>query len=202
MRERAQELLPQVLLTLLSLIQAIALEGLWSRASGSPHLQIGEVGALAAVAGWLQVVAIICGILLIWLIYTSLVIRLTWVPTTRDSIFPYGIGLLEFAAIESLGPEHAVRWALLMGVIFLFVTWASVDIATRAMRERGEDRSALRGIGWLALAVGAHLALAGGLAIFGGYGAFAVFAYAMVTAMLLVQTWVVHRQTTLGLENA
>ena len=195
MRERARDLLPQVLLTLQSLIQAIALEGLWSRVAEAPHL---HAGGPAAWVGWLQVSAVVLGILLVWLMYTSLVIRYLWTPTTRDSLFPFGIGLLEFAAIELLGPDHAAAWLLLMGAIYVLAIWSSFDMVERANREAGlaptrfVDRPGNRAA---TAAVGVHFALAALVAVVGGYGIVVGIAFAIIALLLLVQILTVRRLT-------
>jgi hypothetical protein len=181
-----------VLLTLLSLIQAIALEGLWSRAGESAYLYQGGVGSLA---GWLQVTAIVLGILLVWLQYTTMVIRYLWAPTIRDSIFPYAIGLLEFAAIDLLGPEHPAAWMLAMASVYLVVAWAGYDILRRAERGEGGRPAApvpASGLRYPAIAVGIHLALAAGLAASDGYGAVEAVAFGIVALLILVQTGLLH----------
>lgn len=202
MEKRARELLPQVLLTLLSLIQAIALELLWSRIVESPYLY---AGGAAAVAGWLQVSALVFGIVLVWLLYTSNVIRFLWVPTTRDSFFPFGIGLLEFSTIELLGPDHAAAWLVLMAAVYSLVTWASNDMVARAAREAGDESPRLFALGSLRvplLAVGVQLALAAGIASVGAFGFFAAFAFAVVNVFLLTQTWLLHVYTRDAIEVA
>ena len=83
MRERAKEHFPAVLLTLLSIVQALALELLWSHLQKADHLF-----ALSAVnvTLWLQIVATFFGIVLIWVVYASNVMRFRWVPATSDSV--------------------------------------------------------------------------------------------------------------------
>jgi len=189
---RARELLPQVLLTLLSLIQAIALEGLWSRAGESAYLY---QGGTVALAGWLQVTAIVLGILLVWLQYTTLMIRYQWVPTIRDSIFPYAIGLLEFGAIDLLGPGYAAMWMAAMASVYLVAAWAAYDIRARA--ENGTDGGAPAERAQIALrysvaAVVAQLALACGLALSGGYGGLEAAAFGTVALLIAIQTWLLH----------
>jgi hypothetical protein len=185
-----------VLLTLLSLIQAIALEGLWSRSSESPHLWS---GGIAALVGWLQVSSIVFGILLVWLMYVGMVIRFPWTPRTRDSLFPFGMGLLEFAAIEMTGPNHPATMMLLMGSVYAVATWAANDIFVRAAREAGNESARLvdgRALLFPLSAVVLHLALAAGIALGGGYGAFAAFGFGVIHVLLLVQSWMIHRSTS------
>ena len=69
-RNRARENLPSVLLTLLSIVQAIALETLWEH---TIHRQeIFEV-SLTATLGWLQITVSLLIIILVWLVYVGLV---------------------------------------------------------------------------------------------------------------------------------
>ena len=77
-RNRAKDQLPQVLLTLMSIIQALALEFLWD------DVRVAE-RALRwdAVSTWLQIVADMLGIVQVWLIYTSATMRVRWTPSMR-----------------------------------------------------------------------------------------------------------------------
>lgn len=194
MRRRATELLPQILLTLLSIIQALALELLWGRIFESDYL---FEGGLTAVAGWLQFSAVTIGIVLIWLTYTGQVMRFIWVPRTRDSIFPFAIGLLEFTLIESAGPAHPVAWLVWMAVVFALATFVSNDIFVVATSKDGETPASSRALGtverWAGL-IGAalHLGMAGAVALAGGYGIVAVTCFALVNALLLFQMRMVH----------
>jgi len=113
-RERARSLLPSVLLTLLSMLQALALELFWTRIQSAEALWLGGFPAFLA---WLQVVAVGVGILEIWLFYMSLLLRFTWVPSVRDMLLPFGIGLLEFVLIDLTGRENAGLWLLCLSLI-------------------------------------------------------------------------------------
>ena len=89
-RERAADQFPTVLITLLSIIQALALEFLWDHIHHRPDLyQMGW----PAVAGWLQITATFNGLILIWLVYAGMVMRFRWIPTTGDSVLPFFVGL-------------------------------------------------------------------------------------------------------------
>lgn len=121
-RNRAKEQLPVVLLTLLSIVQALALELLWGEVRAADYLH--EPG-WSALLGWVQVGTTFLGILLIWLIYASSVMRFRWVPTTADSVFPFVIGVVEFTLIEVMGPAQLGAWFLVMALIFAVTTVAS-----------------------------------------------------------------------------
>lgn len=135
-RERATENFPSVLLTLLSMIQALALELLWSRLHDSDYLL---AGGLTALVGWLQAAAVLLGMLVVWVYYTSLVMRFRWLPRTRDSIVPFGIGLLEFALVDLMGPERAGAWLAAFALIFTLSLWNSHLTYRRARAEPGNE---------------------------------------------------------------
>ena len=132
-RERAKNALPTVLLTLASIIQALALEVFWARISGeSPYLW--EPGPFLW-AGWAQCASVFLGILVIWIYYANLVMRFRWVPEVRDSVIPFIFGITEFALVETMGPDMLKQWFLLFGFIFAFAAWASHTTFARARLE-------------------------------------------------------------------
>ncbi len=130
--KRAKTNFPAVLLTLLSIVQALALELLWEHVSNRPMLlQLSD----ASVLGWLQITATLLGILLIWVIYSSLVMRFSWVPTTTDSIFPFLIGIVEFAQINRLASDNIGGWFVVSGALFGVVAWISQVSMKRARQD-------------------------------------------------------------------
>ncbi len=135
-RRRAKANFPTVLLTLLSIVQAFGLELMWSHLGGADYLY---VWSLTAVVGWLQLAANLLGILLIWLVYSDLVLRFSWVPTTTDATFPFAIGILEFAQIGALGPENIGLWFALLGVLFGAMAWISQSTMKRARHDSDND---------------------------------------------------------------
>jgi hypothetical protein len=145
MRTRATELLPSVLLTVLSMIQALALELLWSRLRESSYLWTLGWDALLgwtqvaagwdALLGWTQVAAMLLGFLQVWLFYTSLVMRFRWRPSIGDSIVPFGIGLLEFSLVDLMGPDSLGPWFYVLALVFAVSVWASHTVFQRARRE-------------------------------------------------------------------
>ena len=92
MRNRAKEIFPMVLLTLLSIVQALALEFLWDHTRQRADLF--EL-SVAVIPGWLQIAATLNVIVIIWLMYAGMLMRFRWTPTTMDSIFPFVIGLIQ-----------------------------------------------------------------------------------------------------------
>ena len=103
MRERAKEHFPTVLLTLLSIMQALALELLWSYLHETGYLF--EI-SWTMVISWLQILATFLGLVLIWVVYANNVMRFRWVPVTSDSVYPFILGLIEFMLVESLDPDE------------------------------------------------------------------------------------------------
>ena len=132
MRDRAKEHFPTVLLTLLSIVQALALELLWSHLRESEYL---FAFSWPAFISWIQITATLLGLVLIWVVYASNVMRFRWVPVTSDSVYPFLIGLLEFMLIETLGPDEIGQWLILMSVIFGMMVWVSHTTMRRARRD-------------------------------------------------------------------
>lgn len=89
-RRRATKQLPSVLLTLLSIIQAIALESLWER---TIHRQEFFEASWIATLGWLQVTVTFSVIVLIWIVYIALLMRFRWTPALTDLALPFAVGI-------------------------------------------------------------------------------------------------------------
>lgn len=137
LRTRAKDQLPTVLLTLLSIVQAFSLELVWA------HVMTQDVLyylSFESVLAWIQILATFLGVLVIWLIYASLVMRFRWVPSTSDSVFPFIIGIIEFALIAALGAELLWRWFLILALIFVVMAWVS-HVTLRRAREDGDNDS-------------------------------------------------------------
>jgi hypothetical protein len=132
MRNRATDLFPSVLLTVLSMIQALALELLWTRLRESSYLWTPGWDALL---GWAQAAAMVLGFLLVWLFYVSFVMRFRWLPSIQDSVVPFGIGILEFSLIDLMGPESLGPWFYAFALIYAVSTWANHTIFRRARQD-------------------------------------------------------------------
>ena len=190
-RNRARELLPQVLLTVQSIIQALALEVLWSSMMESPHLWN---GGMAAWIGWIQVSAVFLGIVVMWIFFISLVLRYTWTPTVSDSVVPFVLGMLEFSFAEMLSPEFLPLWFFVLALIFLGASATSgmilkralADEANREMRE-AFDYSSKRAV-WLAsLLIGTLIVAGMAVAISGPRGWAALLGVIAANVVLLAQ---------------
>ena len=125
-----------VLLTLLSIVQALALELLWSHVRESAYLF--EM-TWTAMLTWIQIGTSFLGIVVIWLVYASTAMRFRWVPTTGDSVYPFIIGLLEFILIETLAPEYMGLWFGCLAMIFGLMTWISHRTMRRARLDGEND---------------------------------------------------------------
>ena len=135
-RVRAKEHFPTVLLTLLSIVQALALELLWSHLSHTDYLF--DLSWIAVVS-WVQIAATVLGIVLIWVVYSGNVMRFRWVPATSDSVMPFFIGLTEFMLIETLGPDDIGLWLMLMALVFGLMNWVAHTTMRRARRDSDND---------------------------------------------------------------
>lgn len=132
MRSRAKAHLPHVLLTLLSIIQALALELFWSEVH---TLDVLFTLSWPAVSTWIQVTATFLGILVIWVVYATTVMRFSWVPGISDSVVPFFVGLLQFVLIESIGMASAGSWFISLALIFALMHGESHLIMRRARRD-------------------------------------------------------------------
>ncbi len=131
-RDRARERFPTVLLTLVSIVQAIALEFLWDHGRHLPGLF--EPGWTALIA-WLQIGITLQLIILIWLAYTGLILRLEWTPKTVDSVLPFLVGLVQFLMIELATPEYFAAWIFVYSFISAMVHLVSYRIMRRARQD-------------------------------------------------------------------
>jgi hypothetical protein len=114
-RNRAKDRFPMVLLTLLSIVQALALEFLWDHVRH--RTEIFEI-SVVAVLGWLQIAASLNVIILIWLMYAGMLMRFRWTPTITDSIWPFFIGLIQFLMIDIMGAENIALWIIVLALIY------------------------------------------------------------------------------------
>jgi len=136
MRERAKEHFPTVLLTLLSIVQALALELLWAHLHEADYL---FQPTWIAVLCWAQVLATLLGVVLIWVVYASNVMRFRWVPVTSDSVYPFLIGLIEFMLIDTLGADEIGQWLLLMAAVFGVMHWVAHTTMRRARQDSDNE---------------------------------------------------------------
>lgn len=135
-RERAREQLPQVLLGVLGILQALALELLWEQGVGGLD-RWRAIDALGA--GILQVACVFLGVVVVWLMYASLVMRFSWVPRFQDLIVPFVLGVLEFGLIGLMGPEHVAAFFGLLAVVFVTSAGTNFGIYRAIMTDRSRQ---------------------------------------------------------------
>ncbi len=131
-RIRARAHLPSVLLTLLSIVQAIALESLWDH---TVHRQEIYELSLAATTGWLQIAVSLFIIIMVWLAYVSLVMRFIWTPSVTDLTLPFFVGVIELLMIESMGPDELGAWFVVLALIFTLLLLLTHSLYRRARRD-------------------------------------------------------------------
>jgi len=141
MRERAQRQFPIVLLTLISIIQALALELLWSKIIESEFLWYFDTAALV---GWGMLSASLIGILQIWVMYSTIVMGFTWRTSLRDSIIPFVLGIQQFMMVSIISPTFNVMWLYNLASIFLVGNWMS-HITFRRARVNNENDQFFKG---------------------------------------------------------
>lgn len=135
-RTRAQAHFPAVLLTLISIIQALALELMWSKVLESDWLWTFDMPAFI---GWGMVLAAFLGILQIWVMYSTMVMGFVWQPYLRDSIIPFIIGIQQFMLIGLIDEEFNTLWLYVLGSIFITGNWVSHSSFRRARQDREND---------------------------------------------------------------
>jgi hypothetical protein len=121
---------------MLSIVQAVALELLWSHLTESPYLL--EVTWYSALA-WGQVLATFMGIVLIWVVYASNVMRFTRTPVISDLVYPFFIGLVEFMLIANLDPDELGIWFLLFALTFAMMNRVGHTSMKMARQDKDND---------------------------------------------------------------
>jgi len=134
-RERAKSNFPMVLLTLLSIVQALAFELLWSAVHEHPDFY---EWSWVAFNGWVRVTAMLLGIIIIWSSYATNVIRFRWAPSTSDTFFPFFIGIVQFVMIDWLGTQDTAGFFLCLAVLFAVMNWITHHDMARA-RQHAEN---------------------------------------------------------------
>ncbi|MEH6556268.1 MAG: hypothetical protein V7708_00625 [Oceanicoccus sp.] len=131
-RNRAKNNFPMVLLTLLSIVQALAFELLWEEVRN--HHEFYQL-SWVALGGWIRIVTTFLGIILIWHSYASNAMRFRWVPSTSDSFFPFVIGVVQFVMVGNLESDAVPQWLLMLAILFVAIPWVSQHDMRRAREE-------------------------------------------------------------------
>ena len=123
---------PMVLLTLISIIQALALELLWGKVVASDYL---FDGGIVAVVSWGMVMVCFLGIIQIWVLYATMVMGVIWQPLIRDSVFPFIIGVQEFMMVSLVDAQFNPLWLFVLASIFISANWMSYNSLRRARQD-------------------------------------------------------------------
>ncbi len=142
-RNQAKEMFPTIHLTLISIIQALALEVLWSAVNEREHLWAWNATALT---GWLQAAAVFELIFFLWLVYTQMVIRIRWVVTMRDSLIPFILGIGQFSLANLIHPEKLHLWFYVLTALGAFGVWVNI-ITERAAQAEPDNQELLSALG-------------------------------------------------------
>ena len=131
-RAQAKEMFPTIYLTLLSMVQALALEVLWSAVTSHDYFWSWNSVALT---GWLQATAVFQLMFFIWVAYAHVVMRFRWVVSVRDSLIPFVLGLAEFALIGLIHPDRVHLWFYGLAVISAFGAWVALVVVREVWAE-------------------------------------------------------------------
>lgn len=131
-KNRARDNFPSVQLTLLSIVQAIALEEIWHQIQASLYLY--EASWLS-LFGWLQIAISLLSIILVWLLYADLVMRFRFNPTVLDTILPFFVGLIQFLLIAMATPETLGQWTMVLAALLAIVGYISHKTMRRARQD-------------------------------------------------------------------
>jgi hypothetical protein len=123
---------PNVNLTVISIIQALALEVLWSAVTERDHLWAWNTTALT---GWLQAAAVFQVIFFLWLVYVQLVMRVRWVVSARDSLIPFVLGVAQFSLASLIDPDKLHIWFYVLATTAFFGAWINITTERAARRE-------------------------------------------------------------------
>ena len=190
LRKRAKKNFPSVLLTLLSIVQAVALELLWEHLHEAPYL---FNFSWIAIIAWTQIAATLLGVILIWVVYAGNAMRFRWVPSTGDTVYPFFIGITEFLLIETLGPDQIGLWLIVMALIFAAMVWGS-HTTLRSARLDGDNDAYFKNSKPAVLRDFApHFAVISLIFVAGLYmhfiGSVGVVAFSIMLATLLMLMW-------------
>ena len=133
-RNRVRSNVPAVVLTLLGIIQALALEQLWTHVLHSDVLYALNWQTLTT---WTQIFTTLIAIILVWLVYAVNVTRFRWLPTVYEFILPFWVGFIQLLAIQALATTAIGFWFILMGVLFGTMIWIAQTTLRKARLDGG-----------------------------------------------------------------
>ena len=133
-RNRVRSNVPAVVLTLLGIIQALALEQLWTHVLHSDVLYVLNWQTLTT---WTQIFTTLIAIILVWLVYAVNVTRFRWLPTVYEFILPFWVGFIQLLVIQALATTAIGFWFILMGVLFGTMIWIAQTTLRKARLDGG-----------------------------------------------------------------
>ena len=131
---RVRSNVPAVVLTLLGIIQALALEQLWTHVLHSDVLYALNWQTLTT---WTQIFTTLIAIILVWLVYAVNVTRFRWLPTVYEFILPFWVGFIQLLVIQALATTAIGFWFILMGVLFGTMIWIAQTTLRKARLDGG-----------------------------------------------------------------
>ncbi len=190
-RARSREAFPGVFLTLVALVQAIALELLVVRAQGLEV--IGQLNT-ESVATWLQIALGFVSAIQLWVATALWSIAGPVRIHVNDIIAPFFYGVAQFLAIGWIGPEFHPGFFYAIGVGYLVGAVVGRDYAARQQRDP-ENRlladnpvtpvlfaNGILGVLGLLCGVLVHAGVAGPVAIGGRLGALPAVTGSLIVA--------------------
>jgi len=193
---------------LISIIQALALELLWSKIVESDWLWLFDMPALI---GWGMILAAFLGILQVWVMYSTMVMGFIWQPYLRDSIIPFIIGIQQFMLVTLIGAEFTTLWLYVLGSVFITGNWVSHSSFRRARQDPENDEffgkmkpATLRDF-WPAMSIVTGLVMMGiAIDVAQHLTWLPLLALALANAILIFQTFLFRRlwRSIMGLDAA
>jgi hypothetical protein len=189
-RESYSRLAPAHLMTLVAMMQAIALERLVEQVTGLRGIPMSGLELVGCAA---LTLVILEGVVILWLLYAQLFCVLEWVPFRTEALQPFGFGLVQFVAIALIEPDRAFLGIFVYGLISL----GSLPSMRRWAREAGavsDNARALAGLPvdrviQLSAALGILCLLAGLVGFWSTLGLVIVGAAAAVTNASILACW-------------
>ena len=127
LKRRIEEVFPAGYLTIIAIIQGVALGAAIVTTQQQLINQRGTVNRLTVVA---QALAVFAAIVVITHRYLILTINNRWAPAILDTLVPYGLGVGEIAASIVIGPGAA--WWIAVSIVFLAAAGTYVHTYLRA----------------------------------------------------------------------
>lgn len=135
-REKALTQFPAMYITLVSVVQAIALEALAARAIAvAPGFDLQGTAALV----WLEILLFGQTVFYVWISYTLLVTLAQWVLRVFDFAAAFAVGVMQFVAIEFIGMDSVVGFLVVVGLGFVMGGWISHSNIGAAARSAGNE---------------------------------------------------------------